>query len=168
MKAFRFPFDRVRQWRAQQLEIEEVRLQKLFADRQAIRAQRAALDEERLREERAVRAPGSAAAQDLAVLDAFGRYVVAEKKKLTEAEAGCATRIAAQQQQVTEARRRVELLDRLKEKRLAEWRLEFDREQENLAGELFLAKWRPAQAAVQPPSIDRTWPCAKPASSEQR
>lgn len=168
MKAFRFPFDRVRQWRAQQLEIEEARLQKLFQERNAIRAARTVLAEERLSEENAVRASGSATAQELSALDAFVRYVLAEYQRLNRLEADCEARITAQRQQVADARRRVELLDRLKEKRRAEWQLEFDREQENLSGELFLAKWKPAQAAVQPPSIDSTWPCANPASSEHR
>ena len=168
MKAFRFPFDRVRQWRAQQLEIEEAKLQRLFAEQNAIRLARKALAEERLAEERAVCASGSTAAAELAALDAFVRYVVAEQKRLNGEEQNCDQRIAVQQKQLAEARRRVELLDRLKEKRLTEWWLEFDREQETLAGELFLAKWKPAQAAVQPPSIDMICPCAKPASSEHK
>jgi flagellar export protein FliJ len=168
MKAFRFPFDRVRRWRAQQLEMEEAKLQKLFSERNSIRAARAVLAEERMAEERAVRAPGAATASDLAALDAFVRYVVAEQRRLNGAESDCENRIAAQQREVAEARRRVELLNRLKEKRQAEWQHEFDREQETLAGELFLAKWKPAQAAVQPPSMDMICPCAKPDSSEQR
>jgi flagellar export protein FliJ len=168
MKAFRFPFERIREWRGQQLEIEEARLQRLFAERNALRARRAELDRQRLAEEQALRAPAVAQAEELAALDAFARYVIAEKKRLGEAEAECERRIEAQQAAVLEARRRVELLDRLKEKQLSEWRREFDREQENLAGELFLAKWRPLQAAVQPPSMDRICPWAKPASSEHR
>ncbi len=168
MKAFHFQFDRVRQWRAQQLEMEKTQLPKLFEERNRIEGRRRALDRERQEEVQRVLGAGSAMAAELAALDAFTRWVKAEGHRLLDAESAVTQRIAAQQQRVVEASRRVELLDRLKQKRLSEWRSEFDREQENLAGELYLAKWRPPQAAVQPPSIDSTWPCAKPASSEQR
>ena len=168
MKAFHFQFDRVREWRAQQFEMEKGQLQKLFGERNRLEARRHSLDRERLEEGRRVLGAGSAVAEELVALDAYTRWVKDEARRLLEAEAATTQRIGAQQQRVAEASRRVELLDRLKQKRLSEWRFEFDREQESLAGELYLAKWRPPQAAVQPPSMDSTWPSAKPASSEQR
>jgi hypothetical protein len=41
---------------------------------------------------------------------------------------------------VLEARRQFELLDDLREKALAKWKAASDKEQETLAGELFLAR----------------------------
>ena len=45
-----------------------------------------------------------------------------------------------------EARRRCRLLERLKERRLAEWTTARDRELDELASESYLAKWNRQQA----------------------
>jgi len=41
-----------------------------------------------------------------------------------------------------EAQRRARLLEKLRGRRLEEWRMAGDREMENFAGEAFLARWR--------------------------
>jgi len=49
-------------------------------------------------------------------------------------------RLAAQRRVLVEANRRVELLERLKEKALADWSHQWDKEQEQTATEVYLAK----------------------------
>jgi hypothetical protein len=55
-------------------------------------------------------------------------------------ERRCEARIIEQRNQVMEARRQFELLDRLRQKLYEEWRAAGNKEQEELAAELFLAK----------------------------
>ena len=53
-----------------------------------------------------------------------------------------AKKLAEQQKIMLEACRRSRLLERLKERRLVEWRGACDREVDELAAESFLAKWK--------------------------
>ena len=78
-------------------------------------------------------------------LTSLGSYRVGARRKIRELqEQGreYAAKIAEQRQRVLEARRQSELLDRLRAKALGEWQGAIDREQEELAAELFLAKPR--------------------------
>jgi hypothetical protein len=54
--------------------------------------------------------------------------------------------IDAQRGRVLDARQKYEMLDRLKTRSQGVWRAECNREQENLAGELYLARWGAAAA----------------------
>ena len=141
MQRFRFPLEKVREWRGTQVELEEARLEKLLGERQQLEATLAQLDAGRVLEERAVLRMTRVSAEQLAALDYY-RIYVEERKRQTQAQiAECGGRIARQRTRLMEARRNFQLLDRLKERRLAEWRLDFSREQEALAGELYLARW---------------------------
>lgn len=182
MKAFRFPLERVLEWRARQVEIEEARLQALALEREGLAQRAADLEREVEEARRSVMAAGSPAVEELLALDRFHRYAVSQRARLAAATKDCEKRMAEQRTRVAEARRRQELLARLRQRRRAEWQAAFDREQDDLAAELHLAKIAnrkpPArtsppggagevvQAAVQPPSIESTWPWAYPASSE--
>ncbi len=148
MKAFHFNLDRVRDWRARQLELEESALRRMLAERAALEARAEGLERERGEARQAVAGSGSATGQDLAALDAFLRHAALEKRRLAEARAACLQRITVQQGQVLAARRRVEVIERLRERRRAEWQAASDREQENLAADLFLAKWKGGASAA--------------------
>ena len=52
------------------------------------------------------------------------------------------TRAVSQQRAVVEARRRVRLMEQLEERRFRAWQADAGREQENLAAELYLARWK--------------------------
>lgn len=140
MQRFRFRLASVLGWRILQLEIEEGKLEALFAERRRRQEEIAAVGEQRRNAERVLRAD-SVDGQALAALDAHRHAMVRLGERLRTQAQDCERRIAAQQVKVLEAERRVQLLDRLKERRLEEWRLEADREQETLASETFLAKW---------------------------
>jgi hypothetical protein len=50
--------------------------------------------------------------------------------------------ILKQRARVVDANRRVKLLEKLKDRRLVEWRLAWQRETDSLASEAFLARWQ--------------------------
>jgi hypothetical protein len=102
---------------------------------------RQALERETDDTNRAIAYAKSVVAADLVALDAFRRYAVRERARFHAALADCGRRIGEQQKRVMEARRRVELLDKLREKRWTAWNTELAREIEAQAGEAYLAKW---------------------------
>lgn len=139
MQRFHFRLASVLELRALQLDVEESRLQALFAERQRGEEELARLGEQRREAERLL-ACDSVEGEALAALDSHRYGLERAAGRLRAAAAERERRIAAQQASVLEAGRRVRLLERLKERRLAEWRFESDRELEALASETFLAK----------------------------
>ena len=73
--------------------------------------------------------------------DQYLRYLATVEKRQAAKIADWQQRAAKQQQAMLEARRRVRLLEKLEEKQLRLWKAEADREQENLAAELYLGRW---------------------------
>lgn len=141
MKRFEFTLDKVRQWRHGQAEVEELKLQKLHADLRAVDLEREQIDDERAGAEQIRLMPG-VSAQDLANLDTFRQYIQAEILANVKKRSQCQAKVEEQRQKLIEARRQYELLDRLRQKALTEWQAAQDKEQEELAGELYLAKRR--------------------------
>lgn len=142
MKRFRFRLESIREWRLVQLELEETKLQRLFEELREIESQRAGLEAARAEAVRAVLSLAVLEAQQLAALEAHRLHITAEKERLRMQESDCIARIAAQRECVRKAERDLQLLEKLKQRRLAEWEREADKEQETLAAEAFLAKWR--------------------------
>ena len=85
---------------------------------------------------------GSASSQDLVAADLYLRYLAAEKTRQAARLADWQARANQQQKAVVEARRRVRLIEKLEERQFHEWKVAADREQENLASELYLARWK--------------------------
>ena len=139
MKRFAFPLETARQWRNRQAEIEELRLQQLFSERQRFQDRRAALDEELANERRNISDRGVDARQ-LAALDQFCVFVAREQQRLDAAIAECERRIETQRAALMQARRAFELIDRLKEKALGQWTAAGAKEQEDVAAELYLMR----------------------------
>lgn len=140
MRRFQFRLESVLGWRVVELEIEEGRLERLFTERRGWDDQALALDTRR-RESAQLITAKTLDGQQLAAFTCHRQYLEREAARLAAQRADCEKRIAAQQQRVVEAERKVRLLERLKERRLAEWTLDFNRETEALASETFLSKW---------------------------
>ena len=81
------------------------------------------------------------AGRDLAALGRFRLLVQSREKQISLQRAGCQRELAVRKTAMLEARRRCRLLERLKERRLAEWTLARDRELEEVASESYLARW---------------------------
>ena len=141
MKAFRFPLEKALGWRRTQLEVEENRFKQQGAALAAVDQARAQLDDSSRRAEAYVRRQGGLDGSDLAALVGFLRKVRATEKELAARRLESEQRLAELQREMLEARRRCRLLERLKERRLEEWRTEADRETEAMASESFLAQW---------------------------
>ncbi len=144
MKRFEFRLERVRRWRFEQAEIEEMRLKRLATELSQLDREEALLDAERAATERDLLAKTTLRSADFEALDSFRIWVKQCKANLARRRQECQERIARQRLQLVEARRNYRLLERLKERSLASWKAGLDRETENLAGELHLARWRPA------------------------
>jgi flagellar export protein FliJ len=142
VKRFEFRLARVRDLRRQQLEVEEAKLGSLMAERVALDGDLARIDSETA-ETRTALAAGAIAAEDRGVADRYLRHLAARKKRQERKIAEWQVRALTQRETVVEARRKVRLLESLEARRFAEWRAEADRERENLAAELYLARWNP-------------------------
>lgn len=140
MKRFDFPLEKVRRWRHEQAEVEEVRLQKLFAELRAIEAERQLMEAERTTAEAAVRALPDFAPQDFVNLETFRHYVKDRLRQIDQKRVHQQTKVDQQRKILLEAQRQFELLDTLRQKALVEWKAAESKEQEELAAELYLAK----------------------------
>jgi flagellar export protein FliJ len=142
MKRFDFPLARVRDYRRQQLEIEEAKLQKLRAERLKLEAESSLLEKEAACTRSSLMVTTSAEAMHLVAADRYLRHLAAAQKRQAEKLADWQARARKQDAAVVEARRGVRLMEKLEEKQLLKWKAEADREQENLSSELYLARWK--------------------------
>lgn len=140
MTAFRFPLEKVLEWRCTALAAEEAKFKQQAAIVAGVERARAALEAAGAGAESAVREWGEVSGRDLAALDDFRRHIRNRQAQVAAARAQAQKELDARQAAMLEARRRVRLLERLKERRLAEWKVAFDRELEQIAGESHLAR----------------------------
>lgn len=140
MRRFRFGLESVLRWRQHQLEVEQFALEALLAERERIRSQIWQNRQAGAAAQREILAQPEIEAAELVALEAWVRRLAAERTRLEKAGEECETRISAQRGRVLEARRRLRLLERLRERRFQEWRAELERESETLAAESFLSR----------------------------
>jgi hypothetical protein len=140
MKRFQFPLDRVRSWRAGQAALEELKLEQLRENLEALKLERRNIDVERSRSEQAVLGQPTIEASELESLDAYRSHARTRIRDLENRERQTEAQVERQRQRVIQAWRDAELLERLKRKALSEWQAASGREQETLAAELYLAK----------------------------
>jgi flagellar export protein FliJ len=141
MKAFHFGLERVLDWRRMELEQAEMVFKQQSAALAEIDRQRAETDAADLRAQVEVRAWNPVWGGDLAALGAFRVEAQKRQQKLQATRAKSERGLAEQWKAMMEARRRLRLLERLKERRLSEWRAAYDRELEEQAAEAYLAQW---------------------------
>jgi len=140
MKKFHFSLEKARDWRKMHVEREEEKLQQLFAERNTIDQQiRGVEAEQRKIAEELTREP-TCFAEELIAMDSWRQFLVRRKATLAASRTACENRIQAQRMVLMEARRQLELLKKLESRKKAEWQQEYDREQENTAAELHLAR----------------------------
>ena len=140
MKRFDFPLETVRRWRLERAGVEELKLRQILAEKQKLAATKQQIESETVQTVRKLLAQPSVASIELASLDSFRLFVRGRIRDLENQERQCEARIIAQREKVVEARRQFELLDRLRQKAFTEWRAAGNKEQEDMAAELFLAK----------------------------
>ncbi len=142
MRGFQFSLERVLSWRRTELRVEEARLGPLAAERARLEAAHVEIVRAHMHAQEDLLASGPV---DGAQLEALAHYRVRlEKQKIVVEEKAqqCREQIAAQQTRIVEAQRRARLLEKLRGRRLEEWRSAADGEMESFAGEAFLAGWQ--------------------------
>jgi hypothetical protein len=144
MKKFDFPLERVRRWRREQANLEELKLRELRAEAAGLQAAQEALEAEQSRCAQQLFAETYVDPFQLEALDSYRLSVRAKIHALAHRQRQCQAQAAEQLERVMEARRQFKLLERLRENAWAEWQAAANKEQEELAAELFLAKsrWR--------------------------
>ncbi len=146
MKSFRFPLERVLEWRQAQLELEENNYRRQADILAGLERHVAELEASGVAAERLVRAWNPVNGAELDALGSFRRHVKAKELEMQVPRAEARRRLAAQQAVMLEARRRVRLLEKLKARRLAEWQAAHDKELEEIASESYLARWNRGEA----------------------
>ena len=141
MKAFQFPLEKALDWRRIQLELEEARYKQQVASLAGLDRQRAEVEASGIRAEIQVREWSPIAAGDLSALGNFRLHVKSQESEIARRRFEAAQKLAEQQKLMLEARRRWRLLERLKDRRFAEWTAAGNREVEEIAAESFLARW---------------------------
>jgi hypothetical protein len=135
MKRFEFRLERVAAWREEQLELEESRLHQFQAELRNLEARRAALESEAAASARALVRAASLTAEDLHREDQFRRYAARQRELIAAQKTAAERKIQDQRARVLEARKKFELLKRLRAKGLAAWTADLDRELEQQAAE---------------------------------
>ena len=141
MRAFHFPLDRVIAWRQTQASLERQKIELLVREMGELAARAARLEASRLAAQGEIRRGGEVRGQDLAALELFNRRLTRETAALSAAWRDLERRLAEQRARYMEARRRCELLERLRGRRLAAWNRDWDREVETQAAENYLSRW---------------------------
>jgi hypothetical protein len=148
VKRFEFPLDRVRRWRAEQASLEELKLQQLRAEVARLVEQKRALEAEASESVRAVLAQAFIDPLELTTLESYGLYLRRRILELENLRRQAEAKVLEQRLRFIEARRQFELLDRLHQKAWREWVAASNKEQEDLAAEMFLAQ--AARKAARP------------------
>ena len=141
MNSFQFRLQKVLDWRHTQLELEEAAFKHQMAALAAMDRERAGWEAAAIKAEIQVRGWSPLAGRDLTALGDFRLQVKEREKEIDVRRLECLKTLEVRQAAMLEARRRCRLLERLKERRLAEWQSACDAELEQLASESFLAKW---------------------------
>ncbi len=140
MKRFNFPLDRVRRWRLEQLNVEELKLQQLRAEVECLTTSKRLIQDELSETQRHVLGQASMQAHQLEALDSYRIYTRGRIRDLENREWESGTKVIEQRAKVIEARRQFELLEQLRKKSFGSWKTALNKEQEDLAAELFLAR----------------------------
>jgi len=149
MNAFRFSLQKALELRRRQLELAEAQYQQRAADLAALDRARVETEAAGASANREVRQWDPIAGQDLSALDRFRLRLKSESVRIAARREEAARQTAEQRAAMLEARRRCLLLEKLRERRLGEWRAARDRELEELAGDAFLAGWNRRQGDRQ-------------------
>ncbi len=145
MRSFQFSLDRILSWRRKEFEAEESRLAGLLAERKSLEEARLEMLASWERAGKQLLACSLVDGGDLAALGSYRARLEREIAANDRQGRDAGGRIASQQARVVEAHRRVRLLEKLRRRKWEAWRVEWNRELENFAGEAFLARWRPRQ-----------------------
>jgi hypothetical protein len=141
MARFHFPLERVLRWRLVQLAAEEAKQKKLLQEQVKLQTLGAELGLEKSRLCSSLATLPDLSGEDLRAMTAYSLRLKRLAESIAEQTARCERNLAVQRKIYRDAQQRCRLLEELKDRKVAEWRLEQSREIETLASESFLASW---------------------------
>ncbi len=139
MTNFRFRLEKVLAWRRTQVDLEEAKFQQRTLELREVENEQARIEAAGNRAETEVRGWSPLTGYDLETLAHYRKYVTSQEKQIAQRREEARQRLEAQQQAVFEARRRCQLLERLRDRRRAEWQAQAGKELEELAAESYLS-----------------------------
>ena len=142
MKSFRFHLEHVLSWRGTQLTAAEAKAEQLLGGLRTTDKAMADVVERRTVAQTTVGRAANISGAELAVFEASRVWAIREEKRLAAQRLGLQRSIEVQNRCVTEARRGVKLIERLKERKYVGWKAEADHELDDLAAESSIAQWR--------------------------
>ncbi len=141
MKRFRYPLESLMRLKQARLDNELAKIEQIVSEISQTEQRRLVLGREVQSASLAVSSATSVEGWQLSALSSFHRYALEENERLFRARLKSQERLETQRRQVVEAHKQVRILEVLKEKRLADWRQEADKEQEQMVSELVIAQW---------------------------
>ena len=141
MQKFRFSLESAMQHRQLQIDLQRAKLESLYAELRRLVGDEKTLLEEKEFADSVVKGVDPCFSLSLMALDNFSRHVSAQKTILEQHRTECTRRIAEQQFELMNAQRDYDLLDKLRKKKLAEWHRAAEREQEQVAADVHMARF---------------------------
>ncbi len=151
MKKFEFRLASVLRLRETRLAAEKIKLQELLAERERLQESLDSYEKEQKDALAWVHNTQGANSADLRALSAFQLGSKARRATVQRAIQSCETDIQEQRFRLMQAERNQKLLLKLKEKRLASWQYDADRELEIIAQEAWQSAARKRQLATREP-----------------
>ncbi|MCU1261828.1 MAG: hypothetical protein JWO80_4713 [Bryobacterales bacterium] len=141
MKVFRFPLERVIHWRRTQVELERAATERLVQRRMELQSAMQALQSGRSAAETSIACTVFIDSRDLQTLSAYQERTRRERAALMERQGQLEREMSVQLAKTTEAQRRLKLLERLRAKRLREWTIAMEADEERFTAEAWLGRW---------------------------
>jgi hypothetical protein len=141
MKRFAFSLESARRWRNAQLLQEEAKYRTLaIAESELVRRIRE-LRNELLAQRKQLASGAATDGTELALIHGFAEYTSVTIPRLEAERAKLANQLLEQSKKLIDAKRRLELLSKLKSRESAEWKRDFDKELQSLADDAFNARF---------------------------
>jgi flagellar export protein FliJ len=141
MARFQFSLEKVLRWRTVELTAQEAKLKALVQEQLHLQAQLAEVSAERSKLISSLGAMPDLRGADLRTLTACGLRLRRNAENLAQQLLRCGRDLGKQRRNYADAKRRVRLLEELKNRRLQEWKYEEAALLDELASESFLANW---------------------------
>jgi flagellar export protein FliJ len=141
MARFHFSLEKVLRWRGVELTGEEAKLKALVQEQLHLQTLLAEVSTERSKLISSLGTMPDLRGDDLRTLTACGLRLRRSAESLAQQLLRCGRDLSAQRKKYSEAKRKVRLLEELKERRLQEWKYQEALSLEELASESFLANW---------------------------
>lgn len=142
MKRFQFSLERLRRLRESEFEREEERLRMLISEFHSLEAARVQVLEQEAEALRLFSRRREVSSEDLDELQLWRAYANREVARLAASLQEIHRRIDEQRGRLLVAHQKLEALSLLKDRRHAEWRKEVENEQEQMVGDLVVARWK--------------------------